>query len=98
MYHYHRNTTAALRDLLCSAGLEHPSEVTAEHILRRVSPIEVRSIGALYRFLQPGELLEGMPEHAVFKDFWAMARSDSFAAPRRTQTVRVPKAIDAKLV
>jgi glutamate synthase domain-containing protein 2 len=98
VFQYHRNTLSALRDLLCAAGLEHPGQLTAEHILRRVSPIEVRSIGALYAFLQPGELLDGIPNHAVFQDFWAAARTDSFVAPARARAVRVPKVIEAKLV
>jgi hypothetical protein len=36
----------------------------------------------LYRFLEPGELLAGgVSEHAVFRDYWALARSDAFAPP-----------------
>lgn len=91
VHQYHDNTMKALRDLLCAAGLEHPTQLGPEHILRRVSPIEVRSLAALYSFLQPGELLTSIPEHAVFKDFWALSRSDSFAAPERVQAMRTAK-------
>ncbi|HEU4773542.1 MAG TPA: FMN-binding glutamate synthase family protein [Lysobacter sp.] len=88
---FHRNTMIALRDLLCAAGLSSPGEVGPEHILRRVSPIEVRSLAALYRFLKPGQLLTGIPEHAVFQKYWAGARSDSFAAPTHVQSMRESK-------
>ncbi|MGV8932103.1 MAG: FMN-binding glutamate synthase family protein [Luteimonas sp.] len=91
VYQYHENTLKALRDLLCAAGLEHPSQLGPEHILRRVSPTEVRSLGALYRYLEPGELLRGIPEHAVFKEFWSAARSDSFVAPDRVLAMRQTK-------
>jgi glutamate synthase domain-containing protein 2 len=91
VFQFHDNTLKALRDLLCAAGLEHPGQLGPEHILRRVSPFEVRSLAALYRFLEPGELLSRIPEHAVFKDFWALARSDSFAAPERVQAMRSAK-------
>ena len=84
---FHDNTLKALRDMLCAAGLEHPQQLGPEHILRRVSPIEVRSLASLYRFLEPGELLEGVPSHAVFRDFWAEARSDAFAPPRRVSAL-----------
>ena len=84
---FHDNTLKALRDMLCAAGLEHPRQLGPEHILRRVSPIEVRSLASLYRFLEPGELLEGVPSHAVFRDFWAEARSDAFAPPRRVSAL-----------
>ncbi len=91
VHHFHDNTLHALRDLLCAAGLDHPSQLGPEHILRRVSPIEVRSLGALYRFLEPGELLTKVPEHAVFRQFWAEARSDSFAPPAKVQAMREAK-------
>lgn len=100
VYQFHANTMKALRELLCAAGLHHPDELTPEHILRRVSPIEVRSIGALYRFLKPGELLQGVPDHAVFQDFWQQARSDSFAAQHAASLVRTPtgRTIDVSLM
>lgn len=91
VFHFQQNTLKALRDLLGAAGLAHPAELGPEHILRRVSPVEVRSLAALYRFLEPGELLTGTPEHAVFRQFWADARSDSFAAPERLLALRSSK-------
>lgn len=91
VFHFQQNTLKALRDLLGAAGLAHPAELGPEHILRRVSPVEVRSLAALYRFLEPGELLAGTPEHAVFRQFWADARSDSFAPPDRLLALRTSK-------
>ncbi|MGY1424637.1 FMN-binding glutamate synthase family protein [Lysobacter sp. A289] len=88
---FHRNTMTALRDLLCAAGLTDPREVGPEHILRRVSPVEVRSLAALYRFLEPGQLLDEIPDHAVFQTYWANARSDSFAAPHHVRSMRESK-------
>jgi glutamate synthase domain-containing protein 2 len=93
VHHFHENTLRALRDLLCAAGLLHPDELGPEHIVRRVSPVEVRSLAALYRFLEPGELLSHVPDHAVFKQFWAEARSDSFDAPLRVKSLRASKAL-----
>ena len=51
----------------------------------------MRSLAALYRFLEPGELLDRNPEHAVFKNFWSQARSDSFVAPDRVLAMRAAK-------
>jgi glutamate synthase domain-containing protein 2 len=90
---FHANTLRALRDLLCAAGLQHPDQLGPEHILRRVSPVEVRSLSALYRYLQPGELLGGrLPEHAVFRGFWQQARSDAFMPPAHVARLRDSKA------
>jgi glutamate synthase domain-containing protein 2 len=89
---FHGNTLHALRDLLCAAGLEHPDQLGPEHILRRVSPTQVRSLAALYRFLRPGELLGGrIPEHAVFQDFWQASRSDAFMPPEHVMRLRSGK-------
>ncbi len=88
---YHDNTLKALRDLLGASGLSHPEQLGPEHILRRISPVEIRSLAALYRFLEPGELLNRIPEHAVFHDFWTDARSDSFAPPARVGSLRESK-------
>jgi len=92
VHRYHDSTLRALRDLLCAAGLSHPAELGPEHILRRVSPVEIRSLAALYRFLEPGQLLGGIPDHAVFRDFWADARPDAFAPPPRLGALRRTKA------
>ena len=91
VFNFHQNTLRALRDMLGAAGLEHPSQLGPEHILRRVSPTEVRSLAALYRFLAPGELLDQVPEHAVFRAFWASARADSFQPPERALEMRRSK-------
>ncbi len=88
---FHQNTVKALRELLCAAGLDSPDQLGPEHILRRVSQTQVRSLAALYRFLRPGELLEGIPDHAVFQNFWALARSDSFMAPEQVRSLRANK-------
>ena len=92
VFQFHQNTMKALHDLLCAAGLEHPDQIGPEHILRRVSPTEIRSFADIYQYLAPGELLAGMPRHAVFRQFWHSARSDSFDAPERAAAMRVAKA------
>jgi glutamate synthase domain-containing protein 2 len=91
VFRFHQATLHALRELLAAAGLTHPQELGPEHILRRVSPIQVHSFATLYRFLAPGELLDGVPDHAVFRDYWALARSDSFMAPERVRGLRTSK-------
>lgn len=91
VHQFHRNTLKALREMLCAAGLEHPSELGPEHILRRVSPFEVRSLGALYSFIAPGALLDGSVDHAVFREYWAESRSDAFAPCARTRGLRASK-------
>jgi glutamate synthase domain-containing protein 2 len=92
VFNFHQNTLKALKELLGAAGLSHPSELGPEHVVRRVSSNEVRSLAALHHWLKPGELLSGgVPSHPVYQVFWASARSDSFAAPETLLSVRSSK-------
>lgn len=79
VYNYHKATVMALKELLAAAGLQDPAQLLPDHILRRVSPTDVASYATLYAALQPGELLSGVPDHEVFKRYWARSRADSFA-------------------
>ncbi len=91
VHQFHLNTLKALRELIAAAGLEHPRELGPEHVIRRVSSTEVRSLAALHVWAKPGELLSGTPESPVFKVFWEAARSDSFAAPAHLLSLRGSK-------
>jgi glutamate synthase domain-containing protein 2 len=91
VYQFHLNTLKALRELIAAAGLAHPRELGPEHVIRRVSSTEVRSLAALHVWARPGELLSGTPETPVFKVFWEAARSDSFSAPAHVLSMRGSK-------
>ncbi len=92
VFHFHDNTLKALRELLGAAGLDHPDELGPEHIIRRISSTEVRSLATLHQFVAPGALLDGdMPGHPVFKVFWNAARADSFGPPAVARALRTSK-------
>jgi len=87
---FHQNTMKALKELLGAAGLAHPSELGPEHVIRRVSSNEVRSLSAL-PLAAAGELLGEVPASPVYQVFWKNARPDSFVAPPSVLTVRTGK-------
>ncbi|TNJ34695.1 FMN-binding glutamate synthase family protein [Arenimonas terrae] len=91
VFNFHRNTLVALKELLAAAGLEHPNQLGPEHIIRRVSSTEVRALAKLHHFVRPGELLETIPDHAVFKVFWEQARADTFAPPAKAGEMQASK-------
>ena len=83
VYRYHHNTLHALQELVQAAGLQHPGEITADHILRRVSGFEVGRLANLLPYMQPGELLAAERGEAPwrqpgFEQYWRRARADSF--------------------
>ena len=81
VFQFHHNTLHALKELLAAAGLTHPNQLGPEHVIRRVSSTEVRSLAALHMWAKRGELLSKVPDLPVFKVFWEVARADSFVAP-----------------
>ncbi len=81
VFQFHQNTLLALKELMAAAGLSHPRELGPEHVIRRVSATEVRSLAALHHWAKPGELLSSIPDHPAFKVFWEASCADSFAAP-----------------
>lgn len=78
VFRFHANTLRALGDLVSAAGLNAPSELRPEHVLRRVSPAKICSFAALYRFVEPDQLLYETPNHAVFRQFWHRSSPSSF--------------------
>ncbi len=76
---FHEQTLKALKELVQAAGLTHPNEVTAHHIVRRVSENEVRLLAHLVPHVQPGALLHDLHNQAnVFQLYWPRARADRF--------------------
>ena len=80
VYHFHQNTLMALKELVQAAGLQDPSGITADHIVRRNSEAGVKLLANLLPFVKPGELLGGEMPLQVFRTYWPMASATSFTA------------------
>jgi glutamate synthase domain-containing protein 2 len=92
VHQFHENTLKAMKELVAAAGLEHPDELGPEHIIRRVSSTQVRSLATLYSFLKPGQLLgDELPAHPVYQVFWRDASPHSFQAPNTARALRGSK-------
>jgi glutamate synthase domain-containing protein 2 len=79
--HFHQNTMKALAQLIAAAGLTHPSQLKPHHIVRRVSPNQVKQASALLPYLTPGQLLDPAQMHRlppVFGLYWPIAQAESF--------------------
>ena len=84
VYRFHLHTLQALQELVQAAGLEHPSQITAAHIVRRRADHQVQLLSNQLTFVQPGELLEAIAGRAswpsaAFSTYWPLARPDRFA-------------------
>ena len=83
VHNFHRSTLHALQELVQAAGLQHPGEVNAHHIVRRLTDTEVRLLSNLILQVAPGALLGPLDEqHNVFRLYWPLASAHSFQASR----------------
>ncbi|MFZ4288375.1 FMN-binding glutamate synthase family protein [Variovorax sp. HJSM1_2] len=77
---FHQNTLEALREMVQAAGLTHPSEITAHHIVRRMNETGVKLLVTVMPPLKAGALLKddisGLPN--VYTFYWGRAQANSF--------------------
>ncbi|MDQ7747234.1 FMN-binding glutamate synthase family protein [Hydrogenophaga pseudoflava] len=80
VHNFHQNTLKALLELVQAAGLQHPGEISAQHIVRRVNENEVRLLSNLLPTVVPGALLRDIQGlHPVFTTYWPTASAHQFA-------------------
>jgi hypothetical protein len=81
VHDFHKTTMETLKELIAAAGLHHPRELGPEHIIRRISSKEVRSLAGLHKWVRTDDLNQGIYRSPVFKSFWEQASYDSFSPP-----------------
>ena len=73
VYNFHRLTLKALAQMLAAAGLDHPDQVKAHHLARRLSATEIKPFSQLHIFLEPGQLIDGTCKEGFFAENWERA-------------------------
>ena len=86
VYNFHNETLKALKELVEAAGLNHPGEIDAPHIVRRINKNEVRLLSVLLPEMPAGQLLKNEPISEslnlprVYNLYWNKSQASSFAA------------------
>ncbi len=88
VYNFHQQTLHALKELLQAAGLNHPSEITADHIVRRGSDQKVQLLAQAILTQMPdgallGEDLSGLSP--IYALYWPQAVAGNFAKSEPAQ-------------
>jgi glutamate synthase domain-containing protein 2 len=84
VFAFHQNTVASLADLIGSAGLMHPKEITPDYLLCRDGSGKITSLASQLTTLIPGALLSGsaaslqkdLPQE--FVQYWDRAQTSRF--------------------
>jgi glutamate synthase domain-containing protein 2 len=75
VFYFHANTLHALADLLGAAGLQHPRELTAQHLMVRNAQGHAQTLASTLDTLYNGQLLQGAegraPLPSPFAEFWS---------------------------
>ena len=81
VYSFHSLTLHALKELVQAAGLNHPRDITAHHIVRRSTDQKVKSLAqSILTQMADGALLQQdlstLP--LIYRQSWPQARAESF--------------------
>ena len=87
VFNFHRETLHALQELVQAAGIEHPNQITAHHIVRRTTDQKVRSLAQLILTQLPDRALlesdlQALP--MIYRQTWPRAAAESFALQGET--------------
>ena len=83
VFNFHQQTLHALQELVQAAGVNHPNEITAHHIVRRSSDNRVRSLAqSMLTLLPAGVLLQDSVDKLplIYREQWPLAQAASFQA------------------
>ena len=76
---YHEDTIHAFLELIASCGLESPERITAHHVLRRISAVEIKTFAEVYEYLPRGCLLDESSVPAGWRGRWKYAKAEQFS-------------------
>jgi glutamate synthase domain-containing protein 2 len=81
VYNFHQQTLHALKELVQAAGLDHPSQITAHHIVRRSTDHKVKSLAQLMLTQLPDRALlesdlQALP--LIYRQSWGKVGPQSF--------------------
>jgi glutamate synthase domain-containing protein 2 len=81
VFNFHQQTLHALQELVQAAGVNHPTEITAHHIVRRSTDHKVKSLAQLILTQLPDRALlesdlQALP--IIYRQSWPRAAAESF--------------------
>jgi glutamate synthase domain-containing protein 2 len=80
VHNFHRNTVHALAEMVAAMGLEHPSQLCPELMVKRVTESYVQSFAEIYPHYPLNAFIDGKAP-ARFQQMWDAASPERFTAP-----------------
>jgi glutamate synthase domain-containing protein 2 len=79
VHNFHHNSMHALQEVLQAAGVMHPSELKADHIMKRISPTATAPLSTMLNLLEPGDLINGNYKYEIYKNYWEKSKAKTFS-------------------
>jgi glutamate synthase domain-containing protein 2 len=80
VHQFHRNTVHALAEMVAAMGLDHPSQLHPDLVVKRINHQRVETFTEIYQPFAPDVLLKGTAP-GRFQNMWDLASADSFRSP-----------------
>ena len=80
VFNFHKNTLHALSEMIAAAGLKHPSDIKAHHLVQRMNDREIKNYAQIHFFLKENELLQNdlNDEENFYYRMWKLADANTF--------------------
>ena len=76
---FHHNTLSAIAELIGASGVEHPKDLSREHVVRRLSGSKILLADQIYPKVETGSLLRGESvEDLRLETYWDKVNGSSF--------------------
>ena len=75
---YHKETVEGFVELLAAAGLSDPSQITRDHVYRRISMIDYKQYSEIFPYIPEGCLLQEDTVPASLLKYWKKADASRF--------------------
>ena len=75
---YHAETVESFSEMLGAMGISDPADLRPWHIMRRISPTEIKHYGEIYEYLDEGDLLDADNLPKSYARAWLAASAETF--------------------
>jgi glutamate synthase domain-containing protein 2 len=81
VHQFHKNTIHALAEMVAAMGLDHPSELSPDLMVKRINDSQVQTFTEIYHRYAPNMLIDGTaPER--YQQLWDRASAEVFTPQR----------------
>lgn len=75
---FHEATVKSFLEVIGACGIFSPSQLTPQHVCRRLAEANIKPYSAIYHYLEPGQLLRDEALPGPYQPWWQRASAERF--------------------